>query len=43
MLAIIVVMAFVAIYASVQRLRRDKLEHVIITPATSPTASPIAP
>jgi hypothetical protein len=42
MIAIIVVMAFVAIYANVQRWRRDKLEHVIITPAASPTASPVA-
>jgi hypothetical protein len=43
MLVITVVMAFVAIYANVQRWRRDKLEHVIIIPATSPTPSPMAP
>jgi hypothetical protein len=43
MLVVIVVMAFVAIYANVQRWRRDKLEHVIIIPAASPTPSPVAP
>jgi hypothetical protein len=43
MLVIIMVMAFVAIYANVQRWRRDKLEQVIIIPAASPTASPVAP
>jgi hypothetical protein len=44
MIAILVAMAFVAIYANVQRLRRDKLETVIVTavptPAPSPSASP---
>ncbi|HET9418731.1 MAG TPA: hypothetical protein VFO30_05265 [Chthoniobacterales bacterium] len=43
MIIIVAVMAFVAIYANVQRWRRDKLEHVIITPVASPTASPAAP
>jgi hypothetical protein len=43
MLVIVIVMAFVAIYANVQRWRRDKLEQVIITPAASVTPSPVAP
>jgi hypothetical protein len=43
MLVIVIVMAFVAIYANVQRWRRDKLEHVIITPSASATPSPVAP
>jgi hypothetical protein len=40
MIVIVVAMALVAIYANVQRWRRDKLETVIITPAESPAASP---
>jgi hypothetical protein len=43
MLVIVVTMALVAAYAGVQRIRRDKLEQVIITPAASPTASSVAP
>lgn len=39
MLAIVVVFALVSLYANVQRLRRDKIESVTITPAASPTAS----
>jgi hypothetical protein len=37
---IVAVLAFIAIYANVQRWRRDKLEHVVITPLASPTPSP---
>lgn len=37
MVVILAVLAFVAIYANVQRWRRDKIEHVIIVPAASPT------
>lgn len=33
-------MAFVSIYANVQRWRRDKIETVIVTPAASPSATP---
>ncbi len=40
MIVIVFVLALVAVYANVQRWRRDKLETVIITPAVSPTASP---
>ena len=40
MIVIVFVLALVAVYANVQRWRRDKLETVIITPAASPTASP---
>jgi hypothetical protein len=43
MLIIIVMMALVAIYAGAQRIRRDKIEQVIITPVAAPTASPAAP
>lgn len=41
MIAIIVAIGFVALYANVQRLRRDKIEKVTFTPgAPSPSASP---
>ncbi len=40
MIVIVFVLALVAVYANVQRWRRDKLETVIITPAASPAASP---
>ncbi|MEP7014281.1 MAG: hypothetical protein ABI925_02470 [Verrucomicrobiota bacterium] len=41
MLLIVVGLALVSVYANVQRLRRDKIESVTITPAASP--SPFAP
>jgi hypothetical protein len=31
-------MALLAIYANIQRLRRDQVETVIVKPATSPAA-----
>jgi hypothetical protein len=37
MAVIIAAMALLALYANVQRWRRDKVETVIITPGTSPT------
>jgi hypothetical protein len=37
MIVIIAVLAFVAIYANVQRWRRDKIDHALIIPAPSPT------
>ena len=41
MLIIVVAVALVAIYANVQKARRDKIEKVTIIPITeSPTASP---
>lgn len=39
MLVIVVAFALVSLYANVQRLRRDKIESAIVTPAASPTAS----
>jgi hypothetical protein len=39
MSVILAVMAFVSIYANVQRWRRDKIETVIVTPAASPSAT----
>jgi hypothetical protein len=43
MLVIIVTIALVAIYAGVQRLRREKIEQVIVIPAASATPSPSTP
>jgi hypothetical protein len=40
MIVILAAMALVAIYANVQRLRRDKIETVIVTPAANPSPSP---
>jgi hypothetical protein len=37
---ILAAMAFVSIYANVQRWRRDKIESVIVTPAAAPSATP---
>lgn len=39
MLIIVVAFALVALYANIQRLRRDKIETVTITPAASPSAT----
>jgi len=39
MLAIILAMASLAIYANTQRWRRSQIETVIVTPATSPSSS----
>jgi hypothetical protein len=45
MIAIVIGVALVAIYANVQVARRDKIEQVTITPVSTvtPTASPMAP
>jgi hypothetical protein len=40
MLAAIVAVALIALYANVQRWRRVKIETVTITPASSPAISP---
>jgi hypothetical protein len=41
MLVIVVAVALVAVYANVQKARRDKIEKVTIIPISeSPTASP---
>jgi hypothetical protein len=44
-IVVLVVIALLSIYANVQRLRRDKIETVIVTPveAPSPSPSPTAP
>jgi hypothetical protein len=34
---ILVVLALVAVFANVQRVRRDKLESVIVTPIATPS------
>jgi hypothetical protein len=39
MLVILVAMALVALYANVQKFRRDQIEKVIFKPAASPAAS----
>ena len=44
MIAIILItIALLALYANVQKFRRDKIETVIVTPLATPTASPKAP
>jgi hypothetical protein len=45
MVVILIGLALVAIYANVQKARRDKIERVIITPASSalPAAASPAP
>jgi len=40
MLAAIVAVALIALYANVQRWRRAKIETVTITPASAPVISP---
>lgn len=41
-IVVLVVMALLAIYSNVQRLRRDKLEQAIVTRFESPSPSPSA-
>jgi hypothetical protein len=46
MIAIVIGVALVALYANIQKMRRDKIEKVIVTPASTATpaaASPPAP
>ena len=48
MAMIVAVMGLLAMYSQYQKLRRDKVETVVITPAQptaapSPSASPVAP
>jgi hypothetical protein len=46
MIAIVIGLALVALYANVQEARRDKIEHVVVTPVSTATpvaASPAAP
>jgi hypothetical protein len=39
-IVILVTMALLAIYSNVQKLRRDKLETIIVTPVATPSPSP---
>jgi len=41
MIAIFIGVAFVALYANVQKARRDTIEEVVVTPVS--TATPAAP
>ena len=43
MTLILALLTLVAIYGNVQRWRRDKLEHVTITPVAAPTTSATPP
>jgi hypothetical protein len=44
MIAIILIsLALLALYANVQKFRRDKIETVTVTPIATPTPSPSAP
>jgi hypothetical protein len=43
MIVILIGLALVAIYANVQKLRRDKIERVIITPITTATPAAASP
>jgi hypothetical protein len=40
LLVILIAFGLVALYANVQKLRRDKIETVTFTPASSPAESP---
>jgi hypothetical protein len=40
MIVILIGLALVAIYANVQKARRDKIERVVVTPASTTAASP---
>jgi hypothetical protein len=42
MVTMIVTFAVVAVFANVQRLRRDKMESVTVTPIATPSPSPVA-
>jgi multisubunit Na+/H+ antiporter MnhC subunit len=39
MVAIVIGLALVAIFANIQRVRREKIETVIVTPAESPAGA----
>ena len=43
MVVILIGLALVAIYANVQKARRDKIERVTITPASTTTPAPASP
>jgi hypothetical protein len=43
MIAILIGVALVALYANVQKVRRDKIEEVIITPVSTATPAAASP
>jgi hypothetical protein len=43
MIIILAALALVALFANVQRARRDKLERIIVTPIATPSPSPSTP
>jgi hypothetical protein len=43
MVVILLGLALLAVYANVQKMRRDQIETVTITPVSSPSASPASP
>jgi len=43
MVAIVVGVALVALYANIQKSRRNQIEQVTITPASAVTPAPISP
>jgi hypothetical protein len=42
MITIVIALALVAIYANIQKARRNKIEQVIVTPVSTATPSPAA-
>jgi hypothetical protein len=43
MIAILIGVALVALYANVQKVRRDKIEQVVITPVSTATPAAASP
>lgn len=43
MIAIVIGVALVALYANVQKVRRDKIEQVIVTPVSTATPAAASP
>ena len=43
MIVIFIGLVFVAVYANVQKVRRDKIEQVIVTPVSTATPAAVSP
>jgi hypothetical protein len=43
MIAILIGVALVALYANIQKLRRDKIEQVVVTPVSTATPAAASP
>lgn len=43
MIAIVIGVALVALYANIQEVRRDKIEQVVVTPASTATPAAASP